>query len=436
MPPGVPSYYRWFPGYYQWYCRCPGAGCPQCATQLAYIVMMPDVSIAVLIYSRCVDYCVRPTATPAPPGPTATPASPWPCNEPPVVDDAGILRQPCSQWPGWFIQAQVIIPPAAALVNPWPRSLCGLETSFWYAGASDVEQFSADKALACSGISYSATYTQPTYHCGNPPQYAGVVREGARVNYQIGVAWRQWKRGEGAIFGRYPLDEAVWTIPDREWNGGMKVFGVGKNERLGYTFETSSWIPGEGMTPGQQDYCAEHDCESGIALGPQWNSYCDDHDCRCSERVSDPLGSPAYAVALTTFWWPEYTFRFDEYYCVHWRSWCEVRPGWGTAACDADGDGVNDPDTVGHLECDQWKWRNKTEPLGCSTINPKTGWCMYDLRQLGRDPLVTSNKVTVAGAFPDGSRCAPGNVDCCPWYDRWPYYVPVPVIEIQPVKYP
>ncbi len=422
-------------GTYYWVCECGGRAallCDRCALYLYYVIP-GESEWPVMFY--CKDYCVAPTATPS--GPAPTPVPDWPCdNEPPVIA-GGIIHQPCSEWPGWFLDVEAVIPPAAALVNPWPRSLCGLETSFWYMGASDVEQFSEEKALECAGIDYGRAYHDSTYNCGGT---VGPVSEGARVNYQIGAAWRQWRWGTPAIFGWYPLNEAVWTIPDREWNGGMKVFGVGKGERLGYTFETSSWIPNPLMSPGQEDYCEEHDCVSGMTWGPKWNTYCQEHDCRCNERVIDPLGEPAYQVTLTTYWWPEYTFRYDEYYCSasEWGAcWGPYPPpgypvGKTHRGCDADGDGQNDPGYYEVQQCSEWRWRNVTGPLDCTAVNPRTGWCMYDLRKLGADPLVPSNKVITAGAWPDGTRCGPGATDCCPWYDNWPYYVPVPVIELQP----
>jgi hypothetical protein len=150
------------------------------------------------------------------------------------------------------------------------------------------------------------------------------------------------------VFGARPMDEAVWTVMDREWNGGMHVYTSGLNEPVHHIFETSSWMP----VPGQQlpEYCLNNDCVTGLERnGPIWNPECQDRVCTCDERVKDHLGMESYQVYLQTAWWPEWTFQYDEYYCAH-SDWspCFYRNlapiGHNYRGCDFNGNGQNDPD--------------------------------------------------------------------------------------------
>lgn len=326
----------------------------------------------------------------------------------------GRIVQPCGYWPGWWIQAQVVIPPCQARVNPWSRSLVGLPTLLAATAPERVEAFS-EKALPCEGIDYGATYSSSEFTCANGEK----VGEGARRNFQIGVAWQRWVRGDGTIFGFAPPDEFTWVIPDRPWNGGEKVFFTGPNQILQYTFETSSW----GMPE----------------IGPQWNPACQDRDCSYDERVLFPTGMPAYPVRVLTHWWPEWTLRFDEYVCADRQ--------WSDCFCREEGEPIGIPHQScpnkpasckgwwGRIEkCSGWKWRNVTNAtalgFGCDAPGKVGGWCKYDLRRLGFQPLVQWGGVVVAGADPDGvprgSFMRFGNGDV----------IPIPVIEVQPVKSP
>ena len=318
--------------------------------------------------------------------PTAVPGDgdDWPCDEPPTID-GGIIHQPCAEWPGWYIDVEVSIPPAQSLRNPWPRSLVALETQFWYLGAGDVEAFSEEMALACPNAAPGVRHGSSTFDCGGG---VGRVTEGAVVNYQIGAAWRQWNAGDGAIFGQTPPGESVWVIEDRAENGGSQLM-VGPQAQ--HVFETSSW----GLAGG----------------GPTWNEACQERSCSCDERVASPTGAEAYDVSLTTYWWPEYTFRYLEYRCTHTSTRCEHHPGSGSLECDLDGDGADDVDSKRVSYCDQWGWRRVTEP-----------WQRYDLRQMGHDPLVASTAAVVAGADAAGNQCG-----------SFISSLDVPVIEVQPV---
>ncbi len=336
----------------------------------------------------CLSEAACQPSTPVP-NASPTPGDFWPCDIPPTIDN-GFIRQPCDDWPGFYIDVSASIPPAAVLRNPWTRGMVGVPNCFWYQGANDLEKWSEEKALPCSGIDYGARYNSRRYNCGGE---TGRVTEGAKVNYQIGVAWRHWDQSDGPILGHTPVDEVAWVIKDREWNGGTQMR---TGYEMCYTFETSSFGLGED--------------------GPVWNPECQDRECTCDERVLSWLGEESYHVNVETWWWPEYSMRYDEYYCTDRETYCEHRPGWGTAGCDDNGDGINDPDTVERSVCKEWGWRNVQD-----------AWEIYDLTQMGMgSPLVGSTAVVVAGADSDGVRCSE-------YTDAWPCYIPVPVLELQPV---
>ncbi len=409
-PAPTPTPYHGLPGAYIWVNCVPDAACGSGYANYLYYVLVPPgpADYPVLILKVCAAASACQPATPPPPPPPQT----WPCDEPPQVS-GGVIVQPCEHWPGFFIQAQVVIPPAQARVNPWPRSLNGLRTLFVATAPTRVEQFSDSRAIPCDGIDYNTEYTSDTFTCSNGTQ----VTEGGRVNWRIGVAWQRWTRGAGAVFGQAPGDEFTWVIPDRAWNGGEKVYTSGPNEPLQYTFETSSW----GLPQN----------------GPLWNPECQERDCSCDERVQSYTGMEAYQVRLQTWWWPEWTLNFDQYVCA--------RQEWSDCFCRPEGEPVgiphqscgNKPPSCtgwwGQVEtCQAWKWENKTDAtvlgFGCDAPGAVGGWCKYDLRRLGLQPLVGWNGVQTAGANPDGSLCGS--------YHDYGGIVPVPVIEIQPVKYP
>lgn len=64
---------------------------------------------------------------------------------------------------------------------------------------------------------------------------------------------------------------------------------------------------------------------------------------------------------MQTWWWPEWTFAYDEYVCVHKENDCAVssKP---TDTCD----GVSGMKSV--KTCDQWGWKHTVEP-----------WNLYDV---------------------------------------------------------
>jgi hypothetical protein len=321
----------------------------------------------------------------------------WPCAAEPYVAD-GRLIQPCPQWPGWHIEVQVYIPPADVLRNPWPRSLVAHPTQLWFAGADDAEAWSEGKALACN-VDYGATYTDPDHfpHCA---AVGGQVSEGTQANYQIGGAWRRWYPARGTIFGFAPPYELRWTIPDREWNGGaIDHFGYAAR----HSFETTSW----GLPEN----------------GPAWNPDCQARVCHnCDERVLS-WDSPSYQATLETWWYPEYNFRYDEFYCARRDfSSCQCygpdgRPDHIRGCGDPPaGICIGDDEVWGqHEVCAEWKWRRVTEE-----------WQTYDLSRLGYTPVIPWYLVRQAGATPEGQPCGS--------YGPVGGTIPIPVLEVQPVS--
>jgi len=379
---------------------------PGCPDRYADVTMtyVPLTDLCIVVDVSCLDEaeCVGPTAEPPEPGGGD---HTWPCDYEPW-HEGGYIRQPCDAWPGWFIEITNAIPASEVLMNPWPRCLVGLETRLWAKGADDAEQFSDDRALACSGVDHGASYDESWFNCGGE---VGTVTEGAKVNYQVGAAWRRWRWGTGSILGELPPDEYQWVVEDREWNGGTRTF---PGQFLRYTFETSSY----GLD----------------GIGPVWNQECQDRDCSCDERVQDYLGGEAYKVTLLTYWWPEYTFRYDEYVCTH-QEWsgCFGRDappmGQATQSCDSS-ECPAGSEWCGRISiCDEWGWRQRTNPLDyCPDGHRRGDWCIYDLDLGVNTPFIGWPINVVAGADGEGNRCGS-------WTDKYPCYVPVPCIEIQPV---
>jgi len=277
------------------------------------------------------------------------------------------------------------------------------------------------------------------------------------VNHQIGGAWRFWNYNDAPIFGYLPNDEVTWVIPDREWNGGTQTL-YGHN--VEYVFRTTSWLPDPDKDPPR--YCDDHDCTSGLGWdGPTWNNECQDarFPCDCDERVV-AYDTPAYHVQMITQWYPEYTFRYDEYYCAEttlewtggffcraeadpgagyreatWETACgdnsSIPPTYGGGLCPAGSCWADETTSCsgwcgeGSREvCSSWRWRQVTEP-----------WRRCDLTLIGADsPVIASSKVVVAGGssvFSTGGNWI--NMLPCGSFGAVRNYIPVPIIELQPV---
>ncbi len=230
------------------------------------------------------------------------------------------------------------------------------------------------------------------FDCGND----STATEGAKVDWQVGVAWRRWKEGDEPIFGRTPPAGIAWVFRDRDFNGGDKML-TGKN--VCYTFETSSYGLNE--------------------IGPVWNPECQERVCDCDERVQSWLGAESYHVTVETFWYPEWNIKHLEYVCsrMEWSDcFCRASAPIGQPhhTCDADCPEGEQGYEVGH--CEEWKWVERDE-----------GWEKYNLLSLGfANPYVAASATNVAGADAEGNMCTSD------FTDAWPCYIPVPVIEIQP----
>ncbi len=382
-------------GYYTTVCADAatyGCGCSQGNYANVNLYVSPSGAVYVIGCSNCRGYC-QATPTPGPPATPGPPPTTYPCNVPPAFGD-GSLTQPCaSQWPGWDLSVSVRIPPVNLARNPWPRSLVGLPTQFCFASAPEsAEQFSASKALPCNTGGES---TDSTWHCGGA---IGDVGEGGRVNYQLGVAWRRYT-GSDPGFGTTPPFRAALNLADRSWNGGSKLLPLDPGQCTAHTYETSSFgLP-----------------ETGEA----WNPACQDRDCAYTERTLTVQRSceaceactcvgcyPAYAAFIQTWWWPEWTFAYDEYVCLHQETTCEPDPT-GQHSCGGQ------PFMRTVKSCDRWGWRHTVEP-----------WTKYDARRQGLPlPYLGSGLTNAAGMSPERQIMTP-----------FQYSPSVPVIEVQPVK--
>ena len=373
-------------GYYASACGFVGSLCSTSYANTVYYVA-PNGDYYSISYT-CVGSCA--TATPPPVG--TPPPPPYPCNTAPAIGGSG-LAQPCaSQWPGWDLSVSVSIPAVNLARNPWPRSLVGLPTQFCFASAPDsVEKFSAAKA--CPAMPAANRLTRP----GSAAAQTGDVGEGGRVNYQLGVAWRRFT-GSDPGYGTTPPFRSALNLDDRSWNGGSQVIPLDPGQCTAHTYETSSYgLPttGEVWNPVCQDQtCAYPDRTLAV-----------NRSCPACEACTCPNCSPAYSAFIQTWWWPEWTFKYDEYVCVHKTDDCEA--GRPTDTCN----GVAGQKHV--RTCDRWGWRPVTEP-----------WTKYDARRQGLPlPYLGSSRTNAAGMTPEQQVMT-----------LFQYSPSVPVIEVQPVK--
>jgi hypothetical protein len=395
-PPGMPAN-----GNYSASCIISGIdgimpGCPsRHAVVLLWCVVGGECHI---VRARCAEVgeCERVTPTPRP----SQPPEPdrWPCDDVPDVSPGGI-DQSCNRW-AWDINVQVLIPPAQVLRNPWPRSLVGLPTQIWYTGAPNrVEAFSHGRAFPC-GVDHGAAYGSlgAIPACPAP---IGQPGEGTRVNLQLGVAWQRWQTGSPAVYGYTPPFESFITVDDRDWNAA----GATAGSYLGHTFETSSF----GLT----------------ANGPRWNPACQERDCTCDERVI-AWDAPAYQGGVLTWWYPQWTWRYDELQCTRqeWGDcfWRETAPlGVPHRGCSS-GEHAGEANWYQTPRCAEYRWRNVTGPLFGCPGEQAGAWCLYNLSHLGYNRVVPWAATQTAGADEHGVQCGsfgPG--------------LPIPVIELQSV---
>ncbi|MBN2006297.1 MAG: hypothetical protein JXA21_23285, partial [Anaerolineae bacterium] len=355
-----------------------------------------------VVQARCAAEGECDLATPVPrPTPEPGEGSEWPCEDVPDVYPGGI-DQTCDEW-DWHLAVQVHIPLAQVLRNPWPRALVGLPTKLWYTGAPNrTEAFSSGKAFPC------AVSSEPYNDLGDIPACPppiGQPTEGTRVNLQLGAAWQRWQTGGAAVYGYLPPYESLITVDDRDWNSAGAVVGA----YLEHTFETSSY----GLT----------------ANGPRWNPDCQDRDCTCDERVL-AWDMPAYQGGVQTWWYPQWTWRYDELQCTR-RDWGDCFYHDGGAPIGVSARGCNSGSHAGEdnwyqiSQCGEWRWRNITGPLFGCPGEQQGAWCVYDLSLLGYNKMVSWGAAQTAGADANGVQCGsftPG--------------LAIPVIELQSVLTP
>jgi hypothetical protein len=254
---------------------------------------------------------------------------------------------------------------------------------------------------------------------------------GDRKDMRIGLRWRRIDIMPG------PDDPTgapaiCWDWDEREWNVG-KDYGYGRvpsiscGKSVSHIYETSSWgkpANGPNFIPAE-DVCASwtSSCKSGSTAS----------NCHCCEQIpgkmddwrrlpslyefdpdAGPWQNPAYQVRVPTYWAVEWAYEMDVYEVVSEECECQHWPGWGTAACDLDGDGEADSDTKNVCE-KEYDW-----------VHHFNGWNLVDLRNHGEGTWYrTSYSVYTTGRY---EGCAYEYRDPNPGTS-----VRVPVIEIQSV---
>lgn len=377
-------------------CNRPGMGC-------RITLWQSNNGEIVIIATHCVDSCSGPTPAPTPI------VDPYPCRREPSFSN-GSVSQPCEngpdEWPGWDLSVSVKIPPVDAARNPWPRSLVGFETTFCFVSAPDgVEQYSANSARECRVD--RSEHDSPNYECETT---AGVVGAGDRVNLKLGVAWRRYTGANpgfgGASLPAYP---SVLALEDRDFNGGSTVVPIGPGQCTNKTYQTSSWGLEETF-PKWKPECQERECDY-VERVQNW-TYTGE---ACDNPVCTNCAS-AYDSPIQTWWWPEWTWRYDEYQCAR-QEWSECfydtrqLVGGKFAGC-GQGPHAGEADWWQERQCTAWGWRDVIEP-----------WRKYDMRQQG-----------LPSAFWRSTRTSFAGMDEN-HHVRTPFVYPpsVPVIEAQPV---
>ncbi|CAG0927212.1 hypothetical protein PLCT1_00290 [Planctomycetaceae bacterium] len=340
--------------------------------------------------------------TPQPPSGTITPPTQWPCETPPALGGSQINQSCTTQWPGWDLSVSVKIPPVNMARNPWTRSLVALDTKFCFVSALDSEEkFSESKAKPCNA---SGESDEGTWQCGGE---TGEVSEGDRVNYQLGVAWRRFT-GTDPGFGTQPPFQSALNLEDREWNGGSQIMPLLPGQCTSHTYQTSSYgLPEIGETWNTE--CQERECDY-VERAAEVNRGCEACDYCWCEGCTE-----AYQAFIQTWWWPEWTFSYDEYVCVHQEpDDCFQDAAPGGRGC-THGPHAGEAGWKETVSCDRWGWQHTVEP-----------WRLYDVRKQGLPlPFIGSGRTAAAGMTPEHQVMTP-----------FQYSPAVPVIEIQPVGVP
>jgi hypothetical protein len=255
---------------------------------------------------------------------------------------------------------------------------------------------------------------------------------GDRKDMRIGLRWRRIDimpsdaDPSGAPAICWDWDEREWNIGQDYGYGRVPAMSCGKS--VSHIYETSSWGKprnGPNFIPAE-DACTSwtSSCKSGSTAS----------NCHCCEQIPGkmddwyglpslydfdpslgPWQNPAYQVRVPTYWAVEWAYEMDIYEVVSEECECEHWPGWGTAACDLDGDGEADSDTKNVCE-KEYDW-----------VNHFDGWNLVDLRNYGESTWYRiSYSVRTTG---DYAGCIGGEYGDPNPGDS----VRIPVIEVQSV---
>jgi hypothetical protein len=264
-----------------------------------------------------------------------------PCQEPGP-------RQPCN--PGtsttcseWGASVQASLPAWYADRQPYPRTMVTMDTAFWTSDANGIFTTQLPVNEAWGGAVDPGGDTcdcRAGGSCEGDPPPAGTI-----CDYRLGL------KAEPA-----QNTPPAWSCEDA---GG------------GYGFQVScAW---EFSSAGKEYLGRGVDCE--------------------------PL--PAFTVSARVPYWWSFGRQWEQWEVVGGESECQLWPGFGTADCDRDGDGISDPDTR-LVQIPIYGWRHHGPD-----------WTLLDLRDYGfSTPYMMNPQVTLApyracGPHPVGALYVP-----------------------------
>jgi hypothetical protein len=266
------------------------------------------------------------------------------CCDEPCLCNSNEPPQPCN--PGasttcadkWGASVSASLPVWYADRKPYPRTMVTLGTSFWVSDASGrfTTQLPAVEKWGAEVDPGKEDCDCAGGDCEDDPPPAGTV-----CNYKLGL------KAEPA-----PNTPPTWTCEDA---GG------------GYGYQAScTW----NFSSAGKEYLGRGvECES----------------------------LPAFAVRASVPYWWSFGRQYDRWEKV--KTECQHWPGFGTAACDLDGDGVNDPDT------------KRVSVYGWKHHGPD--WVLLDLRDYGYStPYMLNPRISLApyhacGPHPVGALYVP-----------------------------
>jgi hypothetical protein len=355
---------------------------------------------------------------------------------------------PCEGWEWtWDLRVMADVPPHIVQVRPFPRWIVGMGAPLpapYESGSPGTLTLQDYPALSnfpgvCQPNSdsegcWSQRNNKPDPIRTDPETGEEAPLPGDIKDFRVGLRWRRIDiiPGDddpgGAPATCWDWDERDWNIGQDYGYGPIPAVTCGKS--VSHIYETSSYgkpANGPNFIP------AEDTCTS-------WTPACDSGStaprCHCCEQIpssmadwrrlpsfydfdpaAGPWQNPAYQVRVPTYWALEWAAEWYQWDVVGRKCECAYVPGWGTAACDLDDDGVADPDTRRLCE-DEYGWRHHDFA--------DKRWNLVDLRNYGKGTWYhTSHAVRTTGSY---AGCAfeygdpnPGNS------------VRIPVIEVQSV---